>query len=191
MRSNRAEPRASYRNRHGIDLALTLRPRTRAVRKSPRSGLKSWNSRRARLGAERTSSIIGKPHTAEGPARGGREEVAIGDPRVPLGRGHAAAAQHHLPGHELAVVFADRASRRAVARVGAVGARGPLPEISARLLEARDREGVARMEGLGGVAADRFGSRHVRGLYGGLPFRLGRQAAAGPAGEGLGLVEAQ
>src|ERR1700744_1723628 len=134
MRSNRAEPRASQRERQGIDGARALRPRTRASRKSPRSGLKSWNSRRARRGAERTSSIIGQPHAAESPARGGREKVAIGGSCVALGSGDAAAPQDHLARHELAVVLADRAGGGTIAGVGAVGGRGPLPELVTGLL---------------------------------------------------------
>ena len=46
-----------------------------------------------------------EPQAGELPARGRREEVAIARPRMPGRRGEAAAAQHHLADHELAVVF--------------------------------------------------------------------------------------
>ena len=61
----------------------------------------------------------GQAHAAELPLRLGREEVAVAGAHVARGRGARAAAQHVLVAHELAVVFADGARRRAVARVGA------------------------------------------------------------------------
>ena len=91
------------------------------------------------------------------------EEIAIADARVALRRRQRGAAQHHLADHELAVVFAERAFGRAVARIGQIGAARPLPG---------DAEGVG----------DQAGARRH------LPFRLARQVLAGKAGEGVGLV---
>src|SRR5690606_39176809 len=108
------------------------------------------------------SRILCQAQAGELPARSGREEVAVGGADV-AGRGRAAAAaQDQLSAHELAVVFAERARQRAEARVRTVGARGPLPAVA--------------------------GPGEVVG--GGLPFGLGRQARARPAGEGIGLVVA-
>ena len=100
-------------------------------------------------------------------------------------RGAAAAAQHELPAHELAIIFADRALGGPEAGIGAIGAAGPFPDIA--------EKGGA---GGGGTRLDRAGgvelvarTRIVRG-GGGFPFGLGRQARAGLAGIGVGLEEA-
>ena len=58
------------------------------------------------------------------PARGGREEVAVGRPDVRARREAGPAAQHHLAGHELAVVLAELAFQRTEARDRA-GRRSP------------------------------------------------------------------
>jgi hypothetical protein len=72
-------------------------------------------------------------------------------------RRRTSAAQHHLAGHELAVVFADRAGRFAIARVGDVGTRRPLPDLAGALKGARRdlplgfaRKPLARPFGKGG-----------------------------------------
>ena len=70
------------------------------------------------------------------PAHRRLEEVAVGHPHVGFRRGAAAAAQHHLSRHELAVVFAEAAFQRAKAGVGQVGAGGPLPDVAEQLLRA-------------------------------------------------------
>ena len=50
------------------------------------------------------------------------------------GRRYAgAAAQHHLARHELAVVFAGRIVGGAIARIGAIGAGRPLPDLAIHL----------------------------------------------------------
>ena len=76
------------------------------------------------------SGVPGQPQPAEGPARAGREEVAVGGTDVPGRRGAAPAAQHVLAHHELAVVLADGARSGPEPRVGRVGARGPLPGVA-------------------------------------------------------------
>ena len=81
-------------------------------------------------------------------------------------RGEGAAPQHHLIGHELAVVFGGRARRGLEARIGGIGAGGPLPDLARQVGE--------------GVALRRGGM---------LPLRLGRQALSGPTRIGVGFVE--
>ena len=73
------------------------------------------------------------------------------------------AAQDHLVDHEFAVVFAERARRRPVARIWRIGAARPLPD---------DAEGVAEHAAFGRD----------------LPLGFGRQILAGPARERVGLV---
>src|SRR3712207_6901386 len=63
-----------------------------------------------------------RSHARELPALVGREEVAVGPPRMGGRRGRGAAAQHHLVHHELAVVLAHGAFPRAKAGIGPVGA---------------------------------------------------------------------
>src|SRR5258706_8109067 len=72
--------------------------------------------------------IIQQPQAAELPARRRREKIAVARTRVTLRCRMRAAAQHHLVDHELAVVLAERAVRRAVARVGQIRAARPLPD---------------------------------------------------------------
>nr|WP_236953258.1 hypothetical protein [Immundisolibacter cernigliae] len=117
------------------------------------------------------------------------EEIAVGGAQV-IGRCQAAtAAQHHLAGHELAVVLADRALGRPVARVRQVGAGGPLPDVAEHLLEAGAGPGRLGFEPVlvQKIAAGRGGDRSG----GRLPFELSRQAPAGEAGIGVGFVKAQ
>ncbi len=67
------------------------------------------------------------------------EEIPVGRAHV-RGRRHArAAAQHQLVRHELAVVLAERACERLVARIGRVAARGPLPHVAEELRRRRPR----------------------------------------------------
>src|SRR6516162_6527346 len=72
--------------------------------------------------------VVGEAQPRELPAMMGIEEVAIGDPAVSGRRCQRRTAQHELVDHELAVIFAERAFDRAIARVGRVGAARPLPD---------------------------------------------------------------
>jgi len=54
-------------------------------------------------------ATVGEAHARQRPPRSRGEEVAVGRSGVVEGREGAAAAQHHLSGHELPVVFADGA----------------------------------------------------------------------------------
>src|SRR3954471_24761055 len=63
------------------------------------------------------------------------KEVAIGDTAVAIRSCKRGAAQHELVHHELAVVFAECALDRPVAGIGGVGAAGPLPHDSERVVE--------------------------------------------------------
>ena len=96
-------------------------------------------------------------------------------------RGARTAAQHPLVGHELAVVLAERAVGRAIARIRDVGTPGPLPDVA----EPPGRRCDARVEAclLDEVPLDR------RSCGGALPFVLARQACTGPARERVGFVE--
>src|SRR5262249_60850290 len=109
--------------------------------------------------------VSGGPYAAELPARGRIKEVAVAYAGVARGRGVRAPSQHHLIDHELAVVFAERAGRRTVARIGRIGAAGPLPDDPEGIVD----DGRARRD---------------------LPFGFGRQVLAGPSGQGVGLVVA-
>src|SRR5690606_10539157 len=96
------------------------------------------------------------------------------------------AAQHHLVAHELAVVLAERSPDRAVSGIGSVRTLGPLPNVAQHLLDPLPAGRGLRLE----QALLREGALRS-GLAGGhLPLRLGRQAALAPAGEGVGLEEA-
>jgi hypothetical protein len=81
-------------------------------------------------------------------------------------RGHAAAAQHQLPHHELAVVFGRDAGHGAKAGIRVVRRARPLPHMARHLRDA---------------------GRVVRGL----PLELGGQPRAGPFGVRGGFVETQ
>src|SRR5215467_7263559 len=109
--------------------------------------------------------VMREPYAAELPARGRIEEVAVADARVARGRGMRAPSQHHLIDHELAVVLAERAGRRTVARIGRIGAASPLPDDAEDIVD----DARARCD---------------------LPFGFGRQVLAAPTGEGVGLVVA-
>src|SRR5690349_12147448 len=71
-----------------------------------------------------------EPDPGELPPRVRGEEVAVRRADVPLRRRAGAAAQHHLPGHELAIVFAERARQRHEPPVGQIGAGRPLPHVA-------------------------------------------------------------
>src|SRR5262249_48396241 len=94
--------------------------------------------------------------------------------------------QDELVAHELAVVLPQRPGGRAVARVGDVGAGGPLPDVAEELGQpaAGGRRGRPQAPGLQEGPGDRTagGAR--------LPPRLGREPGAGPAGERVRLVKA-
>src|SRR6202166_4236630 len=93
------------------------------------------------------------------------KEVAIGNTAMPVWSCKRGAAQHQLVDHELAVIFAERALDGAVAGIGGVGAAGPLPHNSERVVE------------MAGTSCD-------------FPFHFGRQMLAAPARERIGLVVA-
>src|SRR5476651_1139068 len=83
----------------------------------------------------RNSHAICEPQARELPARRWIEEIAIARARMPNGRRKRRAAQHHLIDHELAVVLAERAFRRAIARIGRRGAARPLPHRAVGVVE--------------------------------------------------------
>src|SRR5579884_4442633 len=105
-----------------------------ASRKLSSPGARSWKTKVPPSIMDRPSvGVLGKTQPGKRPARRGREEIAIGGADMP-GRGHRrAAAQHHLVRHELAVVFADRPGSGAEARIGGIGAGGPLPHVADHL----------------------------------------------------------
>src|SRR5690606_10522738 len=86
--------------------------------------------------------ITREAHAREGPALVGMKEIAVRRPRVPARGDRAAASQHPLPAHELAVVFAERARRRLVAGVRLVSAARPLPNVAVELGEPWRRRGA-------------------------------------------------
>src|SRR3546814_1754377 len=112
------------------------------------------------------------------PARRRWKEIAVAGATVAGGRRAAAAAQHVLPAHELAVVLAQRAGQRAEAWIRGVGRRRPLPHVAEQLLQARAVVfGSLRVQraGIGEIAVDGDAGRGL------LPFGFGRQARPGPA----------
>src|SRR5262245_19864595 len=78
--------------------------------------------------------VLRQAEPRELPTRVRREEIAVARAEVSR-RGHArAASQNELPGHELAIVHADRAVDRAEARVRRERAARPLPDVAEHLL---------------------------------------------------------
>ena len=133
-------------------------------------------------------TVAGQAEAAELPAGGGAEEVAIGGADVSLGCDAGAAAEDDLGAHELAVVLAQGAGEGLVAGVAGVGGLGPLPDVAEELLGG----GGGGAAGLG-VEVAGFQEVARDGMLGGdeLPFELGGEAVAGPAGEGVGFEEAE
>src|SRR5689334_440969 len=128
------------------------------------------------------SSVASKAKPRELPARGGREEVAIGGAAVPA-RGRAARSlQHELPAHKLAVIFADCACRRSEAGVGSEGALSPFPYIAENPAAGARKNGAGQVELVADHRVGRGGEI--------LPLALGRKARTGPAGEGVRLEKA-
>ena len=98
----------------------------------------------------RRLGVVHEPDSAELPARRRIEEIPIARARVPVRRRLRASAQHHLVNHELAVVFAERIRRRAIAGIGQIGAARPLPDMpnaSSRSLRALRSPIPARLAG--------------------------------------------
>src|SRR5213075_3530188 len=93
--------------------------------------------------------VARKAQTGKLPSRIGREEVAVRRTNV-LPRSRAgSAAQHVLPRHEFAVVFADGAGCGLKTRVRRIVAARPFPHVAESLRErarARDRALSERMQ---------------------------------------------
>src|SRR5260221_311453 len=84
----------------------------------------------------------------------------------------------------MSVALADGPFGRPIARVGHIGAHGPLPQIADHLLQARARGGPGLIAAeVGQIAGDAGG--------GALPLRLSGQPHARPAGESVGLEVAE
>src|SRR3546814_7296980 len=84
-------------------------------------------------------------------------DVCSSDLDVTGGCHAGAAAQHELAGHELAVVFADRAGCRLEAWIRRERAARPLPDLAVHLLQSADVACRLRPQaaGLDEIAADR------------------------------------
>src|SRR5664280_1339983 len=93
-----------------------------------------------------SSDVSSQPQTGEGPAGGRGEEVAIGGPGVTRGCHTRSSPQHVLVDHELAVVLADRPGSSLEPGVGAVGRRGPLPDVARRCGEGGAGDDRRRMK---------------------------------------------
>src|SRR5262249_37382147 len=133
---------------------------------------------------KRSGKISRKSHAGHLPARLGNPKISVARPDVAPGRQARATAQDHPVRHELAVVLAERAGEGLEAGISKVGARGPLPDVADELGQAGG--------GRGGRQAAALEKRARGGATAGgdLPLHLGRQARAGPARVGIGLVEA-
>src|SRR5689334_1160215 len=125
------------------------------------------------------SSVLSKANPRELPARGGREEVAIGSAAVSARCRAARALQHELAAHELAVVLADRTFGWREARVRSKGALRPFPDV------AKHPAASARQNGPGLV--ELVSEVRIRGGREALPFGFSRQPSTGPAGVSVGL----
>src|SRR5687767_13351087 len=111
-----------------------------------------------------------KPHVSA-------PEVAVGDAEMIAGRRAAAAAQHALVIHELAVVFGERAAKGLVAGIRLVVTARPLPESAAHLVESAARRAARRMidPRLDECVGLSFAAAHARCLF---PLEFARQAGA-------------
>src|SRR3546814_618306 len=90
-----------------------------------------------RLRTTPMSKILREANAGELPALVGVEEIAVGGAAMAARGRAAAAAQHELAAHKLAIIFADRARRGAETGIGAVGAAGPFPHAAEHLLQVR------------------------------------------------------
>src|SRR5690606_10245618 len=129
------------------------------------------------------SELLGQTQAGELPAHGGVEEVAIGGAHVVFRRGATAATQHHLPGHELAVVLTQAAAQRPKAGVGPIGAGRPFPDIAVELLQAIAGSCSHRLQL---AALDKIAPQWLV-LRGDFPFFFAWQTRLRPSGKGLGL----
>src|SRR5690606_21053853 len=105
-----------------------------------------WQDVVVQLYSQCHSELPGQAQPGELPAHGRLEKVAISGADMALRGGTTAAAQDHLPGHELAVVLAQAAFERAEAGVGAVGAGCPFPNITEQLRRPFSRFGGDRLQ---------------------------------------------
>src|SRR5438105_4027167 len=105
-------------------------------------------------------TVVGQANARELPTRRRVEEVAVAFACVAEWRRVRRAPQHHLVDHELAIIFAERARRRPITRIGRVRAASPLP------YDAK------------GIVDETKPRRH-------LPLGFGRQILARPAREGI------
>ena len=112
-------------------------------------------------GGHRARRPVGEADPGQRPPRPGREEVAVGRAGVARRGERAAAAQHHLVGHELAVVLADGAGGRVEAGVGVVGRGRPLPAVAVDLAQVAGRAARRRAGGTSSVSA-RLPARRAR-----------------------------
>src|SRR3954466_2192600 len=109
--------------------------RTGAARPVRTSRRKSGSAIRGR-GAS-ISEVAGEPQPAKLPALVRVEEIAVARPHMAARGRAAAAAQHLLIDHELAVILADNAFLRREAGIRLVGASGPFPDVAEHLLQGR------------------------------------------------------
>src|SRR5437762_333129 len=94
------------------------------------------------------------------------------------------AAKHALIAHELAVVFAERPSERAITRIRRIIACRPLPDVSVELPGSCARRRCDWMQSVrfAKVAGDRYIDR------GDFPLDLGRQSLVRPTRVGVRFV---
>jgi hypothetical protein len=78
--------------------------------------------------------IACEPDSGELPALFRLEEITVGAANVSAGRGAGATTQNVLVAHELAVVFAERTGRSAIAGGGGIGAARPFPNVAEHLV---------------------------------------------------------
>ena len=116
----------------------------------------------------------------------GGEEVAVGGAGVSGRGGAAAAAEHVLAHHELAVVLAHGPRSGAESRIGGVGARCPFPRVSVEPV-AGDGGHRVRRAVMGEVVSQEVVPLAVE-KGDGLPFGFGGKAHACPVGKGVCFV---